>query len=109
MFVPSNDSLMANTDALINLVTSQFVSRTQIEGNGSGRDFLSATLQHSMQNNTLWFTITTTEETHNITVPIPFVENGILFIRNNLIKRAVCNHYDVITERELNYSNNFSW
>lgn len=103
MFVPSNDSLMANTDALINLVTSQFVSRTQIEGNSSGRDFMSATLQHSMQNNTLWFTITTTEETHNITVPIPFVENGILFVRNNGIKRAVCNHYDVITERELNY------
>jgi len=103
MSVPSNDTLMANTDALINLVTSQFVSRTQIEGNNSGRDFMSATLQHSLRDNTLWFTITTTEETHNITVPIPFVENGMLFIKNNGIKRAVCNHYDVVTERELSY------
>lgn len=103
MNVPSSDSIMAKADALINTITYQFISRTSIEGGNSGRDFMSATLQNCMRGNTLWFTLTTTEETHNITVPIPFVENGIVFIENNGTKRAVCNHYEVLTEREVDY------
>jgi len=94
---------VSETNTLVNLVTSQFVSRTQIESNGDPR-FRNVTLTPSFQDQSLWFTMSMVDgEVHNITVPLPFVQDGIVFIKVNGIRRAVCDHYDVKTERRLSY------
>lgn len=104
MPTPSILDFVNETNTLINLVTSQFVSRTQIEGNGNGRNFRGVTLTPSFHNQTLWFTLNMSDgEAHNITIPLPFIQDGIVFIKTNGIRRAVCNHFIVGADRLVSY------
>lgn len=103
MTVPSTLDFVNETNTLINLVTSQFVSRTQIESNGDSR-FRGATLTPSFKDQALWFTLSTTDgEAHSITIPIPFVKDGIVFIKVNGIRRALCDHFLVQSDKRIPY------
>lgn len=104
MLTPTILDFVNETNTLINLVTSQFVSRTQIESSGNGRGFRGVTLTPSFHDKTLWFTMKTMDgETHNITVPLPFVQDGIVFIKTNGIRRAVCTFLLEETDRFMSY------
>ena len=90
-------------DRLINLIKSQFISRTIIEGNASGKDFKNVEMTSSIKDNILWLTIKTDEELHNITIPVPYTKNNITYIKLNEVKRIVCNHLDVPNDRIITY------
>jgi len=103
--MPVSYSFDKEVETLTNIIKSQFKARTSIEGNSSGKDFKNATLTTSVMDNVLWFTMTTDDETHNITIPIPFVEDGVIKIKFNEVERAICNHLDVPTDRVITYLN----
>jgi len=101
--MPVSYSFDKEVETLTNIIKSQFKARTSIEGNSSGNNFKNAKLTTSIIDNILWFTMTTDDETHNITVPIPFVEDGVIKIKFNEVERAICNHLDVPTDRIISY------
>lgn len=88
---------------LINLIKSQFEARTIINGRKTGQDFKEANLDCKIKENILYLTISTNEELHTITVPIPYIENGIILLRSNEVKRAVCNYFEVVINKEISY------
>jgi len=90
-------------ETLTNIIKSQFVARTTIEGKSTGKDFKGVTLDTSVIDGVLWFTVKTNEQVHNITVPIPYVEKGVVKISFNEVERALCNHLDVQTDRIITY------
>lgn len=90
-------------ETLINLTKSQFVNRTEIEGRRSGKDFRGATLDIVTKESSLWFVIKVDDKSFNITVPVPFVENGVVLIESNGVKRAVCDHFEVKTGQTVDY------
>lgn len=103
MSTSSTIDFVNEINTFVNIVTSQFISRTKIEGHGSS-SFHNITLTPSFCDQTLWFTLKiSNDEAHNITIPIPFVQDGIVFIKTNGIRRAVCNHYDVKADRIISY------
>jgi hypothetical protein len=86
-----------------NQVIGQFINRTEIEGRKGNKDFKNAQMSSTMRGNTLWFTIKVSDDAYHITVPIPFSKNNVTFIEANEVKRAVCNHFEVASNREINY------
>lgn len=105
MQVSSSYDFRNEINSFVNLVKSQFVSRTTLEGSNSGKDFKGARLESNVIDKVLWLTLTAGEEVHHVTVPVPFIEDGITFIKFNEVKRAVCDHYDVMSERRISYLN----
>jgi hypothetical protein len=73
-------------------IMSQFINRTVVEGNRQARDF-GIQLHTKVDENTLWLDFIKGKETFSIDIPIPFEENGILFVEKNCVKRALCNYY----------------
>jgi hypothetical protein len=92
-------------ETLKNVAISQFVSRTTIEGKNTGKDFREASITAVLRDKTLWFTITTLDGVFNITIPMPYLENSIIYIKSNEVKRAVCEHFDVKADRIITYLN----
>jgi len=88
---------------LINLVKSQFEARTITQSRKTGQDFKDVTLTHEFMNNTLYFTVTTSESSFSVTIPTPYTKDGIVLIKNNEVERAVCNYFDVKTDRLISY------
>src|SRR6056297_3655107 len=99
----SFNEITTKVNSLIRTIESEFVSRTEIEGRRSGKDFKNVKLNTTIENKVINFTIKTDESTHTITVPVPFYDNGILFIKKNQVKRVVCNHFDVKADKEIDY------
>ncbi len=100
---PSSYNFDMEIETLRNLVISQFVARTQTEGKATGKDFKEAVMTTALHNKSLWFTITFGDQVHNITVPVPYTNNGITCIKSNEVERAVCNHFNVPTDRLIPY------
>ncbi len=103
--LPSSYDFNTEIQSLTNLVISQFVARTTIEGRSTGKDFRDATMTASIRNKVLWLTITTLDGVFNITIPMPYMKNGVTYIRSNEVERAVCNHFDVQADRIVTYLN----
>lgn len=87
----------------INMINSQFEARTVLQARKSGADFKEAAMSFNLTNDILNATISTTEESHTITIPVPYKKDGIVFIRNNEVERAVCNYYMMETDRIITY------
>lgn len=52
-----------------------------------------AGFKHELIDNTLWLYISDMEGTvHSVDIPLPFIENGVLLIKHNDVKRSVCNY-----------------
>jgi len=79
-------------------VVQQFVSRTEVEGKKQGLDF-GVSLQVTQENGACWFTFTKNEESHSFSVPLAFIENNVLLIEQNEVRRAVCSYF--IREQDL--------
>ena len=93
-------------NSFMNTVISQFTNRTSVEErkerNGE-KKFKNAVMTGKIENKLIWFTISLSGEAYHITVPVPFVENNIMFIECNSVKRAVCNFFEVATDTEIAY------
>jgi len=88
---------------LTNTIKSQFINRTEVEGNRTGKNFRGAKLEIVDKGYEVWFVIKMEDDSFNITVPVPYVENGVVFIRSNETKRALCDHFDVKTGLIVSY------
>ena len=83
--------LKSKTELLQRAITGQFIARTQVEGRKRGVDF-GISLITEIEDNCLWFTFTKNHESHSFNIPIPFLENNVLLIDVNEVKRAVCSY-----------------
>ncbi len=93
----TNEDIIKEANTLINLVSSQFNSRTVMEG-------VNAKLSTHIRNRMIWFVFENDRgEEHNVTVPLPFIENGVQLIHFNNILRAVCDHYDVENDKRISF------
>jgi hypothetical protein len=72
-------------------IVGQFTARTEVEGKKQNLDY-GITLNITHENGSAWFTFNTEEETHSFNVPMLFVENSVLLIEQNEVRRAVCPH-----------------
>jgi len=70
-------------------VVGQFISRTEVEGRKRGLDYGIA-LQVTFENGAMWFTFTKEEETHSFSIPLVFLENHVMLIEQNEVRRAIC-------------------
>ena len=70
-------------------VVRQFVSRTEVEGKKRGLDF-GISLQAESRDGSAWFTFSKGDEAHSFNVPLAFVENNVLLLEQNEVRRAVC-------------------
>jgi len=73
-------------------VIGQFVSRTEVEGRKQGIDF-GVSLEVTQEKGACWFTFTKDDETHSFSVPLVFVENNVLLLEQNEVRRAVCPYF----------------
>jgi len=87
---------------LRNSVSDQFHSRTVVEGKKAGVDF-GIKLNTFQLDRELLFQFRSVTETHCISIPIPFMENGVLLIEQNDVRRALCNYWIEKEERELDF------
>lgn len=60
-------------------------------------------LRTSIENNELWLTFFSENESHLVTVPLPFYRNSIELITVNGIERAISNYFSEADQRELDY------
>lgn len=88
---------------LINLIQSQFTARTVFQAKKSGADFKDAVLSHEIKNKTLYLTLTTRDEAHTLTVPLPYKTGGITLIKCNEVERAVCNYFSTPLDKIISY------
>lgn len=94
--------MQSKVELLCNTIRRQFYYRTSVEGKKKGIDF-GIDLDVSQKVNEIWLTFSKGDESHTATIPIPYVENGVCFISNNEVKRAVCNYFIKETQQEANF------
>lgn len=70
-------------------IVGQFHSRTVMEYAKRGESF-PATMSHEIKNNSAFFKLATEEETFVFQIPLPFLENNVLLLEQNEVRRAVC-------------------
>lgn len=79
---------------LCDSIQKQFHSRIKDFGIG---------LNVEIKEDSIWLTFTKSEGTYTVTIPIPYVENGIVLISNNGVKRAISNYFVEEEQREVDY------
>jgi len=89
-------------ELLCSSIRRQFYNRTVVEGRKRNIDF-GINLDIGQKGNEIWLTFTKGEESHVATIPIPFVQNGVAFISNNGVRRALCNYFLEEEQRELDF------
>jgi len=95
--------ITTQVETMANLIRDQFTSRTEIEGRRTGKDFRGAKMDITFTNGQMWITVVLEDEAHTITVPIPYIENGVELIKSNEVKRSICKHFDVTNNIEISY------
>ena len=88
---------------LVGTIVKQFEFRTETEGKMMGENYgisLTTNIDHE---NVLWLSFSKGNETHSVSIPLPFEVNGILYIQYNEILRAVCNFWVEKEQREIDY------
>ena len=73
----------------INTLNFQFNSRTRTEGKKHGHEH-GIVLNVETKNNMMWLNFIKDKETHIVTVPVPYKENGVDLIQQNDVVRALC-------------------
>lgn len=66
------------------------------------RDF-GINLSIAIVEDSIWMTFIKADETYTVTIPVPYVANGVVLISNNGVKRALSNHYIEERQEELDY------
>ncbi|MEA3296171.1 MAG: hypothetical protein U9Q27_03485 [Patescibacteria group bacterium] len=87
---------------LENFIQAQFTSRTTIETKRSGEQH-NITLNTKLEKHTLWLTFLNKNEAYTVTIPMPFIEKGILLISQNEVERALCTYFFEETQRKVDY------
>ena len=87
---------------LITNIESQFKNRAVVENTKRGL-LPSVNLHTEIKDNTLWLHFSG-KQTFSIDLPLPFVENGITFVKKNEIIRPICNYWIEDEQLELDYT-----
>jgi hypothetical protein len=87
---------------LENFVRAQFISRTTTEAKRNG-ETCNVVINTKIEKNTLWITFSDDKETHTITMPMPFIEKGVILISQNEVERALCTYFFEETQRKVDY------
>jgi hypothetical protein len=98
---------MYNEDMIqrfINQIGIQFRNRTITEGNKKGIDYGVSLAMNVDQFRTLWLTFSNAENSHNVTIPLPFIENNVEFICQNEVVRALSPFWIEETQSEISYT-----
>lgn len=96
-------SIQDRAQHLINSIYRQVINRTQVEGKKQGVDYgIGFDMQITADNN-LWLKFSKKGETHSINIPLPFEHNGVQYIQQNEVLRAVCPFWLETAQRELDY------
>lgn len=88
---------------LINAINTQFTARAITES--QKHDLESGiTLDINIdQDNVLWLNFSKATEGHSITIPMPFVKDGVVLIQQNEVVRAICPFWLEQEQREIDY------
>jgi hypothetical protein len=93
----------AKVQTLINNIKSQFNARAVVEGQKCSVGFGIDLDIYVDEDNVLWLNFSKGEEKHSITVPMPFIENGVVLIQQNEVLRAICSFWLEQEQREMDY------
>ena len=91
--VASQSDLDGKVTDFCNYLAQQFYIRTVVQGKKSGVDYGDLKLDIKKVDKTLWLTFSKSTESHSVVVPIPYVENGVEFVMQNEVKRALCKYF----------------
>ncbi len=83
----------ARIEALSDYLHQQFYFRTRVEDKKHGFEDRGLTLDIEAKSKVLWLTFSNGKEHHSVTIPIPFVKNGVSLISSNEVKRATCKYF----------------
>ncbi len=87
---------------LFDNIVQQFYSRTVVEGKKTGVNHdLSLEVEHKLKS--MWLTFSKGKQSHTVTIPTPFLRNGVNLIAQNEVERAVCSYYIKEVEQEVDY------
>ena len=87
----ANLPVIAKIDNLITSIKTQFNNRAVIENTKKGM-LPSVHLDMEVKDNALWLHFSG-KQTLSIDIPLPFIENGITFVKKNEVVRTVCNYW----------------
>jgi hypothetical protein len=83
----------ARIEALCDHLHQQFYFRTKVEDKKHGFEDKGLALDITVKSKVLWLTFSNGKESHSVTIPIPYVENGVVLVSNNEVKRATCKYF----------------
>lgn len=95
-------SIQLRIQNLVNFIHSQFMARTVTEGKKTGKDY-GIKLDTELKEHTWWITFSTTTQSYSVTVPLPFVKNGILLLSQNEVERPACSFFFEKTNTKVDY------
>lgn len=88
---------------LVSAIENQFYTRTQTEGNKLGKNFDITMVTKVDENNTLMLTFCKEEIIQSVTIPMPYIENGVVLIQQNEVVRATCPFWMEHKQEEVEY------
>jgi len=97
----TNLPMIAKIDNFTHSIKTQFYNRAVIENTKKGI-LPSIHLDTEVKDNTLWLHFSE-KQTFSIDIPLPFIENGITFVKKNEVVRTVCNYWMEKEQIELDY------
>lgn len=97
-----NAPLDVKIDNLIGSIKSQFNNRAVVENTKKGI-LPNVYLNTEVKDNTLWLHFSE-KQTLSIDIPLPFIKNGITFVKKNEVVRTVCNYWMEKEQLELDYT-----
>ena len=90
--MPETLASKSRIESISSHIFEQFYSRTVIEGNKQKIDYR-LSLDIETKSNTLWLTFSRDDQKHTVTIPLPYLKNGVALIMQNEVERAICNYY----------------
>lgn len=94
--------LSIKIDNLITSVNRQFNNRTIIENTKKGRKPV-VVLNTSITNRILWLHFIGIQTSIKVTIPLPFMKDGLVFIKENEVTRPVCSYWLEKEQQMLDY------
>ena len=95
-------NLSTKIDNLVVNINKQFNNRAIVENTKKGKN-PNIFLNTSVTDNTLWLQFTGIQKTIHVTIPLPFIKNGVNFIKENGVIRATCDYWLEKEQRSLDY------
>ena len=96
-----NLPVSAKIDRFITSINTQFNSRAIIENTKKGKA-QNVFLNTEIKDNTLWLHFSKTKS-FSITIPLPFIQNGVNLIKENEVVRALCSYWLEDKQQTLDY------